>query len=84
MHYLFLVHVLQCAGDLPHVLPNGGLIERVVICRVLFDKFFEISFLSPFSDDVEFIVLDEGVDIFDYVGMVERFHQLHLLQALIP
>jgi hypothetical protein len=48
---------------------------------VLSDKFFEIALIGPFGNDDKLIVMDEGINVLNDVGMVEGFHQVDLLEA---
>lgn len=74
MHYLLIMHMLERTGDLPHVLPDSGLIKRIIISRMFFDQLLKISFLGPFGHYVKFIIFNKRVDVFDYVWMIEWFH----------
>ena len=84
MHYFLIVHVLEGTGNLAHVLPDEGLVERIIVSGVLLDELLEIALFCPLGDDVELIILDEGVDVLDDVGMVQWLHQLYLLETLVP
>lgn len=74
--------MLECAGNLDHVVPNGGLIELKVFAFLFFDEALEITSFSPLSDNDQLIVVDEGIDVLDDVRVVEFFHDVDLPEAL--
>lgn len=82
MHDPLLMHMFECAGDLGHVVPNGGLIELKVFAFLFFDEALEVTSFCPLGDNDEFIVVDEGVDVLDNVRVIEFFHDVDLAEAL--
>jgi hypothetical protein len=70
--------MLKCAGDLPHEVPDGGLIELQVVAFLIFDQFLQISSFGPFGDDDELIVVDEGIDELYDMWVAEFLHDFHL------
>jgi hypothetical protein len=61
------MHMLEGAGDLPHVVPDSGFIELQFLALFILDELFEVAPLSPFGDDDQLVVVDEGVDELDDV-----------------
>lgn len=74
MHYFLIVHVLKRTGNLPHVLPDHGLVKRIIISRVLLNEFLKVALFGPLGDNVQLIILDEGINVFDDVGVIEWLH----------
>jgi hypothetical protein len=68
---------------LPHILPDDGLIEGKLVRLMLFDKFLQIPLFSPLSDNDKFIIMDERIDVFYYIGVVEGLHQIDFFQAFL-
>ena len=77
------MHVFESAGDLFHEVPNSGLVELKVIALFFFDEFFEVTFLGPFCDDNQLIVVDEGINILDDMGMVQFLHYIDFSQTFL-
>ena len=79
MHDFPLVHVLEGTGNLAHILPDGIFLEWNIIGNMLLDELLEITFFCPLGYNIELIVLDEGVDVFDDVWVVEGLHEVDFL-----
>jgi hypothetical protein len=50
---------------------------------VLSDQLFQITLIGPLRHDDELIVMDEGINVLNDVGVVEGFHQVYLLETLL-
>ena len=83
MHNFFIMHMLEGTGNLSHILPNNIFLERNLIRCVLFDHFLQIPFFCPFSYNVQLIIFDERVNVFDDIGMVQGLHQINLFKTFI-
>ena len=83
MHNSFLMHVLECTSNLLHEIPDGRLVKLQILTLFFFDKFFQITLLGPLSDDDKFVVVDEGIDVLDDMGMVQFFHDVDLSEAFL-
>lgn len=63
MHDTFFMHMHKCTGNLPHKVPNGRFIELQVLGLFFLNKFLEIATFRPLSDNDQFVVMNEGIDI---------------------
>ena len=77
------MHVLECTSNLLHEIPDGRLVKLQILALFFFDKFFQIALLGPLSDDDKFVVVDEGIDVLDDMGMVQFFHDVDLSEAFL-
>ena len=50
----------------------------------MLDHAREVASVGKLEDDVELVVLDEGGEVLDYVGVVQLLQQLDLLHAVQP
>ena len=50
----------------------------------MLDHAREVASVGKLEDDVELVVLDEGGEVLDHVGMVQLLQQLDLLHAVQP
>ena len=83
MHNSLLVHVFECTGNLLHEVPDGRFVKLQIFALFFFDEFFQIALFGPFGDDDELVVVDEGIDVLDDMGMVQFFHDVDLSEALL-
>jgi hypothetical protein len=77
------MHVCQSTTYLQHVVPQLHLLKWCFVTLGTLDQFLEISLLCPFCCNDQLIVEYEGIQVLDYIGMIEWLHQLHFLQALL-
>ncbi len=78
MHDSFFVHMHQGTGYFTHVSPDQGLLKRDLVLFVLFNQLFQIPFVCPLGHNYQLIVINERIDILDYICMVQGFHQINL------
>lgn len=83
VHDALIVHVRECAGDLHDVVPKCDFLERSVVLLRAFDELFQIAPFRPFGCDDELVVEDEGIEIFDDIGVIKRLHELDFFEALL-
>jgi hypothetical protein len=50
---------------------------------VILNEVFEVSFFGPFGYYNKLVVVGETIDIFDYVRMAQRLHQLNFFLTLL-
>ena len=67
-----------------HIFPDGGFLKRDFIGSILSYFAFEVSLFRPFTDDIEFIILNEGINVFDDIGVVKGLHEFDFLEAFFP
>lgn len=77
------VHVPNGIGNLREVSPDHTLCERCSSFLRLADAPLKVASRGPLEHDDEFIAVDEGVQVFDDVGVVHALNQAHLLQTLL-
>lgn len=82
MHNSFLVHMFEGTRDLFHKVPNGWLIKREVLAFFIFDKLLEVTPFSPLGDDDKLVVMNERVNVLNYVRVVKFFHDVYFSQTL--
>ena len=83
MHNSFLMHVFKCTSNLLHEIPDGRFVKLQILTLFFFDKFFQIALLGPLSDDDKLVVVDEGIDVLDDMGVVQLFHDIDLSEAFL-
>lgn len=83
MHDAFVMHVLQRTGDLPHEIPDGGLVKLKIVAFLILNQLLEVSPLRPLRHNDQLVVVNKRIDELDDVGVAQLFHDLHLTQALV-
>jgi hypothetical protein len=84
VHHPLIQKMLESTRDLHRILPNFQLWNITIGLPLTAYKFFQISVLGPFDGDKHFVVLDEALNVPSDVLMLQFFHQLHLLDAIVP
>lgn len=83
MHDPHLEHVPKSTGDLQDVRPNFDLRDELVRLSNLLDVVLEVSFFGPLNCNEHLIILNETFQVFRYVSVLQLFHELHLLYAIV-
>ena len=82
MHHPFAMHVLQSRAELDEVFPYCPLWDQTFLLLEMLDHSGEIAGVGQLEDDVELVLLDEGGEVLDHVGVVKLLQQLDLLHAV--
>ena len=70
--------------NLFHIFPDGCFLKGNFVSCILSYLSFEVTLFRPFTDNVKFIILNEGINILDNIEMVKGFHEFDFLQAFFP
>ena len=82
MHHPFAMHVLQSGAKLDEVFPYCPLRDQPLLLLEVLDHAGEIAGVGQLEDDVELVLLDEGGEVLDHVGVVKLLQQLDLLHTV--
>ena len=76
MHHPLAVHVLQRGAKLDEVFPYRPLRDQPLLLLEVLDHAGEVAGVGELEDDVELVLLDEGGEVLDNVGVVELFQKI--------
>ena len=76
--------MLQRRAQLHEILPNGPLGDQTLLLLEMFDHPGQVPGVRQLQHDVQLVVLDEGGEVFDDVGVVKLLQELNLLHAVQP
>ena len=82
MHHPFAMHVLQSGAKLDEIFPYCSLRDQPLLLLEVLDHAGEIAGVGQLEDDVELVLLDEGGEVLDHIGVVKLLQQLDLLHTV--
>mmetsp|Transcript_37362 Transcript_37362/g.95529 ORF Transcript_37362/g.95529 Transcript_37362/m.95529 type:complete len:301 (+) Transcript_37362:261-1163(+) len=84
VHHPPRVHVLQRVADLYKVHPDLLLRERLPhVLLPAAQQLLQVALLCPLQHDDQLILLNEGVDVLDYMRVLQRLQDLDLVDTVV-